>query len=146
MIEPRSPIIRAGIQVAAPLALVVAAYLLFAGHNQPGGGFSAGLMIGAVIAMRTVTGLQTPTRAERLLSLGGLVVAVVAFAPLLFGEPLLDQVVIEGTVPVLGKVKTGSALVFDIGVVLIVVGLVSAVLEGLGGADLDQPTEPRVDR
>ena len=58
-------------------------------------------------------------------------------APLFGGQVLLDQVVWEATLPVLGKVKGGSALVFDLGVTLIVVGLVLAVLEGLGATTGD---------
>ena len=38
-----------------PIALVAAAYVLFAGHNQPGGGFAAGLMLGAVIVLRDLS-------------------------------------------------------------------------------------------
>lgn len=63
MIATRSPIARLGIRAASPLAIMTGVYLLFAGHNQPGGGFSAGLVFGAVIALRTVTGLQTPRHA-----------------------------------------------------------------------------------
>ena len=52
MIAERSIVVRTGIQLAGPLAAVVAAYLFFAGHNQPGGGFAAGLVLGAVVALR----------------------------------------------------------------------------------------------
>ena len=44
MIASRSPIVRLGIRAASPLAIVIAVYLLFAGHNRPGGGFAAGLV------------------------------------------------------------------------------------------------------
>ena len=40
MIGTRSPIVRLAIQATSPLALVVATYLFFAGHNRPGGGFA----------------------------------------------------------------------------------------------------------
>ena len=142
MITSRSPIVRLGIQAASPLALVVAAFLFFAGHNRPGGGFAAGLVLGAVVALRTVAGLQRPTHGIGLLSAGVLVAGFVAVAPLVGGDLLLDQVVVEGTLPLLGKVKVGSSLVFDAGVTLVVVGLVVAVLEGLGAAQLAEPASP----
>jgi multisubunit Na+/H+ antiporter MnhB subunit len=41
------------VRAITPIALVVAAYALFAGHNQPGGGFAAGLMLGAIVVLRT---------------------------------------------------------------------------------------------
>ena len=62
-------------------------------------------------------------------------------APLLWGDPFLDQAVVEVTLPVLGKIKTGTAAAFDAGVVLIVVGLVVAVLDGLGADELDSTGE-----
>ncbi len=136
MIASRSIVVRTGIRVASPLALLVALYLFFAGHNQPGGGFAAGLVIGAVVALRAIVGLVVPRRPSWILALGGTIAGAVAVAPLLFGESLLDQVVVEGEVPILGKVKSGSALVFDLGVTILVVGLIVAVLEALDVHDL----------
>lgn len=136
MIAERSMVVRTGIELASPLAVVVAAYLFFAGHNQPGGGFGAGLVLGAVAALRIVVGLSSPRRPIVLMGIGGVLAGGVALAPVLFGEALLDQVVVSDDVPVLGTVKSGSALLFDLGVTLIVVGLVVAVLLALGGDEL----------
>ncbi|MEQ8437948.1 MAG: MnhB domain-containing protein [Ilumatobacter fluminis] len=136
MIAERSIVVRTGIELASPLAVVVAAYLFFAGHNQPGGGFGAGLVLGAVAALRIVVGLSAPRRPVVLMGIGGVLAGVVAVAPLLFGDALLDQVVVDADLPVLGTVKSGTALIFDLGVTLIVVGLVVAVLLALGGDEL----------
>ena len=143
MIAQRSMVVRTGIQLASPLAVVVAAYLFFAGHNQPGGGFAAGLVLGAVVALRTVVGLSRPRRPGRLLAAGGVVAGIVAVAPVVGGGLLLDQVVVEGELPVLGTVKAGSALVFDLGVAMIVVGLVAAVLVALEADDLARSSGAR---
>ncbi len=132
MIATRSPVARLGVQVASPLALVAAAYLFFAGHNRPGGGFAAGLVVGALVALRNITGIQRSADPLVLLAGGGLLAGAVALAPLLGGAVVLDQIVVETTLPILGKVKTGTALAFDAGVFVIVVGLVVAVLDGLG--------------
>lgn len=136
MISRVSPIVKLSIRAATPIALLIAAYALFAGHNQPGGGFAAGLMLGAVIVLRTVAGLQEPRFAVALLAIGGILVSVVAIGPLFWGEALLDQVVINWDAPVLGPGKSGSALVFDLGVTSAVVGLVVALLDGLGATSL----------
>ena len=136
MIARTSPIVALAVRAVTPIALVVAAYVLFAGHNQPGGGFAAGLMLGAVIVLRTVAGIQQPRYASVWMSVGGVIVGLVAIAPMFWGEPLLDQVVVTWDVPVLGTVKTGSALLFDLGVVAIVVGLVIALLDGLDATSL----------
>ncbi|TFH21204.1 MAG: hypothetical protein E4H05_00595 [Acidimicrobiales bacterium] len=136
MIARTSPIVRLAVRAVTPIALLIAIYVLFAGHNQPGGGFAAGLLLGAVIVLRTVAGIQAPRHAVLLLAVGGVIVGLEAIGPLLWGEPLLDQVIISRDVPLLGKVKTGSALVFDLGVVAVVVGLVMAVLDGFGATSL----------
>lgn len=143
MIATRSPVVRLGIQAASPLALITGTYLLFAGHNQPGGGFAAGLVFGAVIALRTVTGLQHSGGATKLLVVGTIIICVTAVAPLLGGNPLLDQQVVSAELPLLGKVKTGTALAFDLGVTAIVIGLVIALLDGLGATKLATATNAR---
>ena len=136
MIASRSMVVRTGIQLASPLAVVVGTYLFFAGHNQPGGGFAAGLVFGAVIALRVVAGLSTPRRPVNLMALGGVIAGTVAVAPLVAGNTLLDMIVVETDIPVLGTVKAGTALIFDLGVTLIVVGMLAAVLDALGVGEL----------
>jgi multisubunit Na+/H+ antiporter MnhB subunit len=145
VIARTSPIVSLAVRAITPIALVVAAYALFAGHNQPGGGFAAGLMLGAVVVLRTLAGIQEPRHAPVWLSIGGVIAGLVAIAPLLWGDPLLDQVVVTWDVPVLGTVKTGTALLFDLGVVAIVVGLVIALLDGLDAPSLvDRGRTPAV--
>lgn len=137
MMDVRSPVIQTGIRAATPLAMMVGVYLLFAGHNQPGGGFAAGLVFGAVVTLRTVSGMRQTLRADRLIIWGVLIAAAVAVAPLFWGNVLLDQEIVETTLPLLDKVKAGSSLPFDIGVTLIVVGLIVALLDALSASALD---------
>ncbi len=133
MIASRTPIVRLAVQVTTPPAIIVGVYLLFAGHNRPGGGFAAGLVFGAIVTLRVIAGLQRPRFAHEVLAGGVLVTALVALMPFVWGDGLLDQVVIDGTVPVLSTIKSGTALPFDIGVTIVVVGLVLALLDGLSG-------------
>ncbi len=142
MIASRSPILQTVIRAATAPGLVVGFYLLFAGHNNPGGGFAAGLVFGSIIALRVIAGLQKPTHATGLFATGMAIVILVAISPLLWGGLLLDQQVGSITVPILGKIKSGSALVFDIGVTAIVVGLLIALLDGLGTVSLAEGTTP----
>lgn len=144
MIADRSLVVRDGIRLASPLAIIVAAALFFAGHNQPGGGFAGGLVLGAVMALRDATGLSLPQHPIRMMAIGGVIIGCVALAPLVIDDVVLDQYVWETTLPVLGKVKAGTALIFDVGVVLVVVGLILAMLDALGAAgepDIDADTE-----
>ena len=112
---------------------LIGLYLLFAGHNNPGGGFAAGLVFGAVVTLRTVVpDCSSPAprhRADR--RRGDRSRGRRRIAPLLWGDPLLDQKVVTVDCRCFGKVKSGSALPFDIGVTAIVVGLVLALLDGL---------------
>jgi multisubunit Na+/H+ antiporter MnhB subunit len=142
MIADRSLVLRDGVLLASPLAAVIGAFLFFAGHNQAGGGFAAGLVFGCVCALRCVVGLSVPRHPIALMALGGALVGVVASAPLLVGDVALDQYVWETSLPLLGDVKAGTALVFDLGVTMIVLGLIVAVLEGLGAARMFGPPEP----
>ncbi len=136
MISVHSPIVAVGVRAVTPLAVIVAAYLFFAGHNQPGGGFAAGLVLGAVLSLRTVAGLYEPVNGSKLMAAGIMVAAAIALIPAAIGGGMLDMVVWSGELPLLGKVKTGTAAIFDLGVVLIVVGLVDSVLDGLGTDDI----------
>jgi multisubunit Na+/H+ antiporter MnhB subunit len=139
MIRSTSPVAELGVRAATPPALMVGMFLFFAGHNRPGGGFAAGLIIGAVVALRWMVGLRTTVVPSQLMAAGIVIVAGVALAPVLFGSVVLDQAVWSTSLPVLGKVKAGSAAIFDIGVSAIVVGLVIAVIDGLSPATTSAP-------
>jgi multicomponent Na+:H+ antiporter subunit A len=132
MIAAQSPAARLGVAAATPLASVIGVYLLFAGHNNPGGGFAAGLVFGCILALQRMTGLRRPFNSSILLGAGLLTIVATAALPLFWNDVLLDQAVFSTEVPLVGKVKTGTALIFDIGVTAVVVGLVAALLDGLG--------------
>jgi len=142
MIGERSLVVQDGIRLASPLAVVVATVLFFAGHNQPGGGFAGGLVLGAVVALRSAAGLGVPRHPIRMMSIGGVIIGCVALTPLVIGDVALDQYVWDTTLPLLGTVKSGTALIFDAGVVLIVVGLILAMLDALAvlGTSDDEPS------
>lgn len=119
--------------------VVLSLYLLAAGHNQPGGGFIGGLVGGAAIALAYVGGGLERVRALTrlapwtILGAGLLIASASALVPLVFGGDVLEQdFVTFKDVPLLGKVKPTSALVFDTGVYLVVIGMVLMAFEALG--------------
>ena len=124
--------------------LVVSVYLLFVGHNSPGGGFAGGLVAGAALALRFISAgpdaVRRTIRVAPTTILGvGLVVALsTTFIPLATGHNALDHAKLELTAPLMGDGKITSAFVFDLGVFLVVVGLVAALLLAFGGSD-DEP-------
>lgn len=134
-----SVILTTGTRAVFHTILLFSTFLLFAGHNAPGGGFIGGLVAAAALVLRFVAHgpddvrKTVRVRAEMLLGLGVLLAAVTSVTPLLLGGELLSSDTLKMHVPLLGDVKASSVLVFDVGVYLVVVGLVLMVLQTLGG-------------
>jgi len=133
-----SSILERGFVAASGPILVFSLYLLFAGHNQPGGGFAGGLVAGVAVALAwSVGGLQTvrllvPLRSSALLGAGLVVSTATGFVSLIAGLSFLESGSIKMSVPVIGDVKLVSALAFDVGVYLVVVGMILGLLQALG--------------
>ena len=129
--------------------LVGSLYLLFAGHNQPGGGFVGGLVAGSAVSLRYIAGgvdeVRGVSRFRPWTILGaGLLLAVgTATVPLVLGHEVLEHAIVEWSLPVVGHLTATSALPFDVGVYLLVVGLVFMVFEAFGDEPVtdDDPTE-----
>ena len=138
MTPRRSLILDATTRLVFDLALVLSLYLLFAGHNQPGGGFVGGLVAAAAIALRYIAGGLDEIRAMEpappwtFLAAGLLAASLSALVPLLQGAGPLDHQAFKWDLAVIGPVKVTTALVFDTGVYLIVLGLALMLFEGLG--------------
>lgn len=132
------PIVDASARLLYPSILVLSIYFLFAGHNQPGGGFVGGLTAGAAISLRYIAGGVAAVRnAFRLAPWsilgGGLAISgLTALVPLTTGNSLLEHADLSWDLGPLGTMKATSALPFDIGVYLVVVGLVLMAYEAFG--------------
>ena len=123
-------------------------YLLLAGHNLPGGGFAGGLTAGLALTIRYLAGGRfelreaTPVSAGALLGIGLAVAATSGAVPLLLGGQVFQSAIIELWLPVFGDIKFVTSTIFDIGVYIVVVGLVLDVLRSLG-AEIDEHFEAR---
>ncbi|MDZ8200670.1 Na+/H+ antiporter subunit A [Microbacterium sp. SSW1-59] len=141
--ENRSMMLEVVVRILFHTIIVVSLYLLFAGHNLPGGGFAGGLVAGMALVMRYVAGgryelgAAAPTDAGRLLGVGMTIAVACAIVPLLFSAPPLTRWFVEAETDLLGHVEFVTSTVFDIGVYLVVVGLVLDVLRSLG-AEVDR--------
>jgi multisubunit Na+/H+ antiporter MnhB subunit len=124
----RSAILQTVTRFVAPGIVVYALYLLWRGHNAPGGGFIAGLMTAAaVIAWALAFGLEVMRRRWELgLGLGLLLAAGTGLAPMLAGRPFLAHAVLHA-----GPVAVSSSLLFDVGVYVLVVSAVMAAVRTL---------------
>ena len=134
----RSPVVDASVRLLFASIAVLSLYFLFAGHNQPGGGFVGGLTAGAAISLVFVAGgiesvrSLLPTRAWVVLGTGLIVSVLTAVVPIVLGGAVLEHAVFELDVWLIGTLKATSALPFDIGVYLVVVGLVLMAYEAFG--------------
>ena len=149
--ENRSIMLEVIVRILFHTIIVCSIYLLFAGHNLPGGGFAGGLVAGMALVMRYVAGgryelgAAAPTDAGRLLGAGMTLAVACAVLPLLFGEAPLTSFFFEADVPVLGHIEFVTSTLFDIGVYLVVIGLVLDVLRSLG-AEVDRQLQESRDR
>ena len=134
----RIVVVDVAVRIVFTAVMVGSIYLLFAGHNQPGGGFVGGIVAGAAVALRYVAGgiddVRSLSRAHpwTVLGTGLLVSAVTVVVPMLGGGAPLESGTWEADLPLLGDVKVTSALAFDIGVYLLVLGLVLMMFESFG--------------
>jgi multicomponent Na+:H+ antiporter subunit A len=113
-------------------------FLLFSGHNNPGGGFAAGLITGLALLVRYLAGGRyeldeaAPIDAGVLVGSGLFVATGSGLVPLAFGGTVLQSAVVDLHVPLLGDVHVVTSLFFDVGVYLVVVGLMLDLLRSLG--------------
>ncbi|WP_194826987.1 Na+/H+ antiporter subunit A [Nocardia sp. XZ_19_231] len=139
----RSMVLQITTRLVFPTIMVLSVYFFFSGHNAPGGGFAGGLVAGLALTLRYLAGGRyelgeaLPVDAGHLLGAGLALAAGTATASLLLGAPPLSSAIIEVTLPLLGHIKLVTALFFDLGVYLVIVGLVLDVLRSLG-ARLDK--------
>ena len=115
-----------------PLLLLFSLFLLLRGHNEPGGGFVAGLTAAAAFALyalaHDVPSARRVLRVDpkRLMGLGLLLSLGSGLLGLFAGRPFLAGLWDDTSLPVLGKL--GTPIGFDVGVYLVVVGVVLTIL------------------
>jgi len=121
-----------------PLALLVSAYLFLRGHNAPGGGFIAGLVTGTAILVQYVAyggdwaRQRLPWSYANVIAVGLLIATGTGLASWAFGAPFLTSAFGYLTWPLVGKFELASAMAFDLGVYLAVVGVVMVIIARLG--------------
>jgi multicomponent Na+:H+ antiporter subunit A len=136
--DRRSIIFEVVTRLLFPVLVVFGIYLLFAGHNNPGGGFAAGMVTGLALMVRYLAGGRyeldeaAPIDAGVLMGTGLFVAAVSGLAPVAFGGAVLQSAQIDLSLWALGEVHLVTSTFFDIGVYLVVVGLVLDLLRALG--------------
>jgi multicomponent Na+:H+ antiporter subunit B len=115
-----------------PLLLLFALFLLLRGHNEPGGGFVAGLVVSAAFVLFSMdSGIGSCRRALlvspwRLLGIGLLIALASGLPSLALGRPFMTSLWVSIGVPP-ATVDVGTPLLFDLGVCLAVIGVVLTI-------------------
>jgi multicomponent K+:H+ antiporter subunit A len=153
---PRSPerhpmMLVVATRLLLPLAIMVGFYIFLRGHNQPGGGFIAGLIIAIALLMQYMaSGFQFADQRLRadhhtVIGLGVLIAAATGLGSLAFGTPFMTSAFGYFSLPLIGKFELATAMLFDTGVALTVVGAVILALAQLSqvaqSAEKQNPAE-----
>ncbi|MBY0438649.1 MAG: monovalent cation/H+ antiporter subunit A [Burkholderiales bacterium] len=148
--EARPLMLRVLARLILPFALAASVYLFLRGHNEPGGGFVAGLVTAiALLVQYMASGRDAvPGRAhagapgpaappgeegfDRWIAAGMFSVGLTGLGAVLIGFPFLTSSYAYFDLPLLGKVPLASAMFFDVGVYLTVVGSTMMMLASIG--------------
>lgn len=132
-----SLIMRTATPLISLLMLIFSLFLLFRGHNSPGGGFVGGLVAASAFAMWAIAYNVRVARYRlglepHLLVGSGLLLALgSSCVGLIRGEPFMTGIWRELPVPVIGQLDLGTPMVFDIGVYLVVLGVLMVMVLNL---------------
>ena len=129
-----SLILRTTTRFIMPLLLLYSIFLLIRGHNEPGGGFSGGLVAAAAFVLhRFAFGVEEarrvlPVDPRSLIGAGLLVALGSGSLALLVGKPMMTGLWTRMPAPGLGDLDVGTPLLFDVGVYLAVVGVALSII------------------
>ena len=125
------------VRLLLPFAAVVAMYLFMRGHNEPGGGFVAGLVMSiGLLVQYIISGTHwveshMPIYPRRWIAAGLLFALATGMGSWYLGYPFLTSHTAHLTLPVVGEIHVASALFFDIGVFALVVGSTMLMLTAI---------------
>jgi multicomponent K+:H+ antiporter subunit A len=135
----RHPLVLATLsRILLPMALLVSVFIFLRGHNLPGGGFIAGLVTAVALILQYVamgvqwTQQRLPFNYHRMAALGVILATLTGLGSWLFGRPFLTTAFGHFSLPLLGEFELATAMLFDLGVYLTVVGTTLLILANLG--------------
>ncbi|MEM9475342.1 MAG: monovalent cation/H+ antiporter subunit A [Pseudomonadota bacterium] len=124
-------------RVLMPIALVVGLYIFLRGHNQPGGGFVAGLVVAIALLMQYMASGFAWTQERKkieyhtLIGLGVVIAGLTGAGAWLAGQPFLTSAFTYVHLPPIEEFELATAMLFDLGVFLTVLGAVMLMLYSL---------------
>ncbi|HAQ07060.1 MAG TPA: Na(+)/H(+) antiporter subunit B [Bacillus bacterium] len=116
-------------------------HLFFAGHYYPGGGFIGGLMTsGAIVLLLLAFDIKTvqtilPIDYIKVTAVGLLIAVATGAGALFVDMPFLTHAFTYAELPILGKTSLHTAVLFDTGVYLVVIGVTMTIIQTIGESE-----------
>lgn len=127
-----------------PMALLISVFIFLRGHNLPGGGFIAGLITAVALILQYVSHGVTwaqqrqPFSYHGIAGLGVMIAGLTGLGSWLFGRPFLTSAFGHFHLPLVGEFELATAMLFDLGVYLAVVGATLLILSNIGHVSQDE--------
>lgn len=130
------------LQTVTKVAIVViftfGAHVFFSGHHNPGGGFIGGLIFASGLTLLLLSfDLESfrrnlPIDFKIVAALGVLIAVTTGIVGMLFNQPFLTQTFGYIYLPLFGEIEFASAVIFDVGVALAVIGTAMTIIINIG--------------
>lgn len=140
--KPNDVILHTVTKLASIIIFAFSIHLFMAGHHQPGGGFIGGLTTAAgIILMFLAFDTETikkhlPIDYKKMAALGVLISVLTGVGGLIFGESFLEQTFGYIDIPIFGTTELATAVLFDVGVALAVIGTSVSIILSISEDDM----------
>jgi multicomponent Na+:H+ antiporter subunit B len=139
--KPNDIILQSVTKVTVVIIFTFSVYLFLNGHHHPGGGFIGGLSTAAAIVLLFLAFDIKKVREnfqidfKKLAALGVLIAIGTGFTGMLAGDAFLTQYIKDKNLPIFGKTEIATALIFDTGVALAVIGTAVSIILSISEGD-----------
>lgn len=129
--------LQTAIKILVFIIMTFSIYILFAGHHNPGGGFIGGLITASALVLLYIAfDLQSvrdmmPVDFNQLAAAGVIVSVLTGTVSFLFNVPFLTQTFTYVNLPLLGETELASAVIFDLGVYMTVIGATMTIITSI---------------
>ncbi|MHA6252846.1 Na(+)/H(+) antiporter subunit B [Oceanobacillus sp. CAU 1775] len=140
-LKPNNMMLQTGIKIITFIVFAFSIYLFFTGHNNPGGGFIGGLMTASAILLlylafdKKIVNKTVSFNFTTIIGVGLLFAVATGIIGIFFEDPFLTQYFDYFQFPIFGEVELTTALPFDLGVYLVVVGAAMTIILAIAGDD-----------
>ncbi|WHZ03577.1 Na(+)/H(+) antiporter subunit B [Neobacillus sp. YX16] len=138
MKKPNDVIIRSVTKVAVVIIFTFAINLFISGHHFPGGGFIGGLVFASGLILMFLTfDIETvrnniPVDFKVVAAVGVLIAVLTGVGGMVLDAPFLSQSFGYFELPIFGKTELATAVIFDVGVALAVIGTSMTIIMNIG--------------